>query len=109
MYHTTLECVVITNQIDERQLFMRVFALSDLHADFPPNLSWIHSLSSDEYRNDFLILAGDVSDLPVRLEVVFVILKKLPAVPGVTQTCDETRSKSRRRVAFESSSPHSPT
>lgn len=50
---------------------MRVFAVSDLHADYAENMKWVHRLSRVEYRNDVLLLAGDVSDLPGCLEEVF--------------------------------------
>ena len=39
----------------------RVFALSDLHVDYQENMAWVQALSSTEYTNDVLILAGDVS------------------------------------------------
>lgn len=47
---------------------MRVFALSDLHVDFGQNMSWLHALSPADYTEDAIILAGDVSDNPARLE-----------------------------------------
>jgi predicted phosphodiesterase len=50
---------------------MRVFAVSDLHADYVDNLNWVRRLSRVDYRNDVLLLAGDVSDLPGCLEEVF--------------------------------------
>lgn len=43
---------------------MRVFALSDIHVDYEVNARWVESLSTTEYRDDLLILAGDVSDRP---------------------------------------------
>lgn len=42
--------------------FMRVFALSDIHCDYPQNLDWVRELSVNDYRQDVLLLAGDVSD-----------------------------------------------
>jgi len=39
---------------------MRVFAVSDIHVDFAPNAGWLAGLSTQDYRDDFLILAGDV-------------------------------------------------
>ncbi len=50
---------------------MRVFAVSDLHADYAENLNWVRGLSRADYRDDVLLLAGDVSDLPHCLEEVF--------------------------------------
>jgi 3',5'-cyclic AMP phosphodiesterase CpdA len=41
---------------------MRVFALSDIHIDYDVNAKWIADLSIAEYRDDVLILAGDVTD-----------------------------------------------
>jgi predicted phosphodiesterase len=41
---------------------MRIFALSDLHADYADNARWIANLSTWDYRGDTLILAGDLAD-----------------------------------------------
>lgn len=41
---------------------MRIFAISDIHIDYEVNAKWIADLSSSDYRNDVLILAGDVTD-----------------------------------------------
>jgi hypothetical protein len=46
---------------------MRLFATSDLHTDYKENFSWLQELSNTEYRDDVLIIAGDISD---RLEIV---------------------------------------
>lgn len=46
---------------------MRLFATSDLHTDYKENFRWLQELSNTEYRDDVLIVAGDVSD---RLEVI---------------------------------------
>lgn len=54
---------------------MRVFALSDIHVDYDENLSWIKSLSQQDYQNDILILAGDVSDRIELLAQTFGQLK----------------------------------
>ena len=40
---------------------MRVFALSDIHVDYDENLRWIENLPRNEYANDVLIIAGDIS------------------------------------------------
>jgi hypothetical protein len=50
---------------------MRVFATSDLHTDYTENFRWLTQLSDTAYRNDALIVAGDVSD---RLEIIRVTL-----------------------------------
>lgn len=41
---------------------MRVFACSDIHVDFKDNLHWVNSLSKNDFKNDILILGGDVTD-----------------------------------------------
>jgi Calcineurin-like phosphoesterase len=46
---------------------MRLFATSDLHTDYKENFRWLQELSDTEYRDDVLIVAGDVSD---RLEII---------------------------------------
>lgn len=40
---------------------MRVFALSDIHVDYDVNMRWVHNLSKADFRDDLLILAGDVT------------------------------------------------
>lgn len=65
---------------------MRVFALSDVHADYDVNAQWLAQLSITEYRDDVLILAGDVSDSMRVLERTFQVLArrfaKVAYVPG---------------------------
>ncbi len=46
---------------------MRLFALSDIHLDFEANRLAIRNLSLTDYRNDLVILAGDVSHRPDQL------------------------------------------
>jgi predicted phosphodiesterase len=46
---------------------MRLFATSDLHTDYKENFRWLQELSDTEYRDDTLIVAGDISD---RLEII---------------------------------------
>ena len=41
---------------------MRLFATSDLHTDYKENFRWLQELSDTEYRDDALIVAGDISD-----------------------------------------------
>ncbi len=43
---------------------MRLFAVSDLHVDYPDNAQWVQSLSRWDYRDDALIVAGDLSHRP---------------------------------------------
>ncbi len=40
---------------------MRIWIISDIHVDFTENLQWVKALSSEEYTQDVLILAGDVT------------------------------------------------
>ena len=47
---------------------MRVFALSDLHVDHEENAKWVADLSEADYRDDVLILAGDVTNMLSRLD-----------------------------------------
>jgi len=65
---------------------MRIFALSDIHVDFDANARWIASLSTLDYRDDFLILAGDISDSLHLLEMSLIRLanrfRKVFYVPG---------------------------
>ena len=65
---------------------MRIFALSDIHVDFEANARSISSLSAQDYREDFLILAGDVSHslqlLAKNLELLANRFRKVFYVPG---------------------------
>ncbi len=55
---------------------MRVFAVSDIHVDYPENALWVEQLSNSDYQNDCLILAGDISDSMERIGACFEILKR---------------------------------
>lgn len=60
---------------------MRVFALSDIHIDFEQNRKWIHNLPQNEYQDDALILAGDVTDLiPLFIEGIAALKKRFREV-----------------------------
>lgn len=65
---------------------MRIFAISDLHADFRENFQWVGQVSDLDYRDDVLLIAGDVSHQLDRVEAVFDLLNKKFAhlffVPG---------------------------
>lgn len=41
---------------------MRLFAISDIHIDYPSNAHWVEHLSDVDFRNDLLILAGDLTE-----------------------------------------------
>lgn len=53
---------------------MRVFAISDLHVDFEDNTKWIAELSTADFTDDVLILAGDVADTLPALERTLALL-----------------------------------
>ncbi|MGZ5444492.1 MAG: metallophosphoesterase family protein [Thermoanaerobaculia bacterium] len=65
---------------------MRIFAVSDIHIDYEVNSRWVADLSEVEYRNDVLILAGDVTDDLRRLDWCLTTLarrfRKVLFVPG---------------------------
>lgn len=68
----------------------RIFAISDLHVDYSQNLEIVKNWSDDEYKNDVLILAGDVTDSPELLKTTLMILRekfsKICFVPGKIST-----------------------
>jgi predicted phosphodiesterase len=72
--------------MQSNRISMRVFAISDLHIDYAANREWLQQLSLDEYRDDVLILAGDVSDSLAALAECFAALTrrfaKVMFVPG---------------------------
>lgn len=41
---------------------MRIFAISDLHTDFLENSMLVEHISESNYKNDILIVAGDIAD-----------------------------------------------
>lgn len=50
---------------------MRVYAISDLHADFRENRKLLERIPAGEHRGDALIVAGDVADaLPLMSDVL---------------------------------------
>jgi len=53
---------------------MRIFAVSDLHADFRENRRLLERIPAGEHRGDALIVAGDVAD---SLQVVTDVLGEL--------------------------------
>lgn len=55
---------------------VRIFALSDIHIDYAENRSWLMDLSTEDYRNDILILAGDVADITSLKEEAFGVLTR---------------------------------
>lgn len=65
---------------------MRIFALSDVHVDYEINVKWISQLSRADYRDDVLILAGDVThklpQLAWCLGVLAACFRRVLFVPG---------------------------
>ena len=65
---------------------MRVFATSDLHADFAANQQFVNGLPAGQYDADALIVAGDIAHDMGRVESVLGRLRDLFArvfyVPG---------------------------
>ncbi|AML57739.1 SimX4 [Serratia rubidaea] len=65
---------------------MRILALSDIHVDQPENLAWLAQLSRNDYREDVLLLAGDVSHDATRFADALSMLRQRFAqvffVPG---------------------------
>lgn len=53
---------------------MRIFAISDLHLEYPENQEWLNHLSMVDYQKDTLILAGNISD---SLELIQIGFDKL--------------------------------
>jgi predicted phosphodiesterase len=54
---------------------MRIFALSDLHADFRENRRLLDALPTGEHRGDALVVAGDVADSPEVLAETLSLLR----------------------------------
>jgi predicted phosphodiesterase len=65
---------------------MRVFAVSDVHIDYQENLDWLNGLSTQDYVDDVLILAGDLTDdlqlLAHSFDQLSNKFKKVLYVPG---------------------------
>jgi hypothetical protein len=55
---------------------LRVFLLSDIHVDYSENMAWIRALSSRDYTNDVLLLAGDACHRIEKLEMALTCLRE---------------------------------
>ncbi|EIE23640.1 Metallo-dependent phosphatase, partial [Coccomyxa subellipsoidea C-169] len=53
---------------------MRIWAVSDVHADYKENMEWCETLSENAYQEDTLILAGDISDDQAILRSTFELM-----------------------------------
>ncbi|MBI1194197.1 MAG: metallophosphoesterase [Bacteroidetes bacterium] len=54
---------------------MRFFALSDVHIDYAANEAWLSALSARDYREDTLLLGGDISADLFRIEETLARLR----------------------------------
>lgn len=54
---------------------MRIFAVSDIHIDFKENRKWLYGLSKKDFKDDILILAGDITDKTLSFIRAFIALK----------------------------------
>jgi len=54
---------------------MRIFATSDLHVDFRENWQFLKQLSDAEFRQDALIVAGDMAHRLTQIEAALSLLK----------------------------------
>jgi predicted phosphodiesterase len=60
---------------------VRVFATSDLHVDFAVNAHWLEGLSTFDYQDDVLIVAGDVTDsLPLLERALAALVRRFRRV-----------------------------
>lgn len=55
---------------------MRIFGISDLHIDFMENKQWLYNISRYDYVNDYILIAGDISDIVKDLAESFEHFKK---------------------------------
>lgn len=55
---------------------MRIFTISDIHIDYKENRRWLFNISTEEYKDDILILAGDITDDSSLVIKALVSLKK---------------------------------
>merc|ERR1719171_3184185 len=62
---------------DKPRGFCRIFAISDVHIDHSPgHEDWAKGLSNTEYKNDVLIVAGDLGDTLKAIEKGLGIFRK---------------------------------
>lgn len=54
---------------------LRVFVLSDLHTDYSENMTWVRHLSKKRYKNDVLLVAGDVAETYTNFMLTMSLLK----------------------------------
>ncbi|MCO5547063.1 hypothetical protein L7F22_000504 [Adiantum nelumboides] len=54
---------------------MRIFVISDLHTDYAENLMWVKAMPLDVFREDTLIVAGDVAEKLKTFVATMTLLK----------------------------------
>lgn len=55
---------------------LQVFVLSDLHTDYHENMTWVKCLSAIRYKEDVLIVAGDVAETYKNFVLTMSLLKE---------------------------------
>ncbi|CAL5184940.1 unnamed protein product [Lathyrus oleraceus] len=55
---------------------LRVFVVSDLHTDYDENLKWVECLSNVKYKDDVLLVAGDVAETYSKFVVTMSLLRE---------------------------------
>jgi predicted phosphodiesterase len=65
---------------------MRIFATSDLHVDYEANARWLQGISEADFRDDYVIVAGDIShsfsQVETALELFTRRFRQVFYVPG---------------------------
>lgn len=68
---------------------MRILTTSDLHVDYPQNLKWVEELSALDYKDDLLIVGGDIThDMQLLLKVMEELKGKFAEVSFVVGNHD---------------------
>jgi len=62
--------VVIPLHACYKEKFLRIFCISDIHVEYEINRRWLNNLSQHDYKNDLLILAGDITNNLMLLEKI---------------------------------------
>lgn len=65
----------ILSSAHEDAVGLRVFVLSDLHTDYDENMKWVKCLSPVRYKNDVLLVAGDVAEAYGNFYLTMSLLK----------------------------------
>lgn len=54
---------------------MKIYTVSDIHIDYSENKNWLFNISESDYKEDILILAGDITDILVSITQAFELLR----------------------------------